>query len=143
MSEFPAISQLIPHSEPMVLLDRLVAWSPGHAECSVRVRADMRLVENGVLDTPFTVEHMAQTVAVCLGYEAYRGGRSARIGMVVSCRGFRVHESGAPVGSELLISASQLRANETTSHFACEVHCGGKRLASAVLTLFYGTLSAG
>ena len=88
MSEFPPIAHLMPHSEPMVLLDRVLDWSPGRIECATQVRENARLVEDGLLLAPFTIEHMAQAVAVCLGYEAYRGGRGVRVGMIVSCRAF-------------------------------------------------------
>jgi predicted hotdog family 3-hydroxylacyl-ACP dehydratase len=144
MNAFPPISQLIPHSEPMVLLDRLVDWSPGFARCAFRVRPESRFVEKGMLATPLTIEHMAQAVAVCLGYEAYRGGRASRVGMIVSCRDFRVHEPETEVGSDLLVSVRQLRANRSTSHFDCEVHDAREnRIATAVLTLYHGALPVG
>lgn len=142
MSEFPPIAHLMPHREPMVLLDRLVDWSPGHVECATRVRETARFVEDGLLLAPFTIEHMAQAVAVCLGYEAYRGGRGVRVGMIVSCRTFDAHLDSASTGDELMIRADRERGNETLSHFRCEVRRGKDAFASATLTLFHGeTLS--
>jgi predicted hotdog family 3-hydroxylacyl-ACP dehydratase len=150
MSEFPAVSQLIPHTEPMILIDRLVAWSPGRATCCLQVRAGAPFVEGGALETAFMLEHMAQSVAVCLGYEAYRGGRQTRTGMIVSCRGFEIHEPRVDVGVELTIEASRLRSNDSTSHFECVVRTtaplpsaspsDSATIANATLTLFYGEL---
>ena len=142
MSDFPPIDQLMPHREPMVLLDRILSWSPGYIECVTRVREGARFVEDGVLLAPFTIEHMAQTVAVCLGYEAYRGGRGVRVGMIVSCREFRAEIESAAVGEELLVRANRERGNETLSHFQCEVRQKGETFANATLTLFHSaTLS--
>lgn len=138
MSDFPPISMLMPHREPMVLLDRVVRWSVGEIECATRVREGARFVEDGALLAPFTIEHMAQSVAVCLGYEAYQGGRGVRVGMIVSCREFRAHRERALVGDELTVCASRERGNETLSHFHCEVRHGDEAFANATLTLFHG-----
>ena len=150
MSGFPSVSQLIPHTEPMILIDRLVAWSPGRATCGLQVRAGAPFVEGDALETAFTLEHMAQSVAVCLGYEAYRGGRQTRTGMIVSCRGFEIHEPRVAVGVELTIEASRLQSNDSTSHFECVVRTASASasdsaldsatIANATLTLFYGEM---
>ena len=137
-NDYPPIAMLMPHREPMVLLDRVVDWSPGYIECALRVRAGARFVEGGLLAAPYTIEHMAQSVAVCLGYEAYRGGRGVRVGMIVSCRQFDAHRNAASVGDELTIHATRDRGNETLSHFQCEVLSRGEAFASSTLTLFHG-----
>jgi predicted hotdog family 3-hydroxylacyl-ACP dehydratase len=122
----------------MVLLDRVLDWSPGRIECATRVRENARLVEDGLLLAPFTIEHMAQAVAVCLGYEAYRGGRGVRVGMIVSCRAFDAHMESARAGDDLVIRADRERGNESLSHFECGVQRGGEKFATATLTLFHG-----
>ncbi len=138
MSEYPPISMLIPHRGPMVLLDRVVDWSPGFVECAMRVRPEARFVEADGLAAPFTIEHMAQSVAVCLGYEAYRGGRGVRVGMIVSCRAFKAYRPTAEVGSALRVIATRERGNEALSHFDCEVRFEHEAFADATLTLFHG-----
>jgi predicted hotdog family 3-hydroxylacyl-ACP dehydratase len=138
MSEFPPISMLMPHREPMVLLDRVVDWSPGHVECALRVDPSARFVEDDVLLAPFTIEHMAQSVAVCLGYEAYLGGRGVRVGMIVSCRAFSAFTESASIGDELMVHANRERGNDTLSHFHCEVRFENKPFSDSTLTLFHG-----
>ena len=141
MTEYPAISQLMPHGEPMVLLDRLVEWAPGSAECAMQVRADAPFVEDGALRSAFMIEHMAQTVAVCLGYEAFLGGEGARVGMIVACKKIEIHEDSVPVGEPLSIRANRLLGSEASSHFECEVrHPDGTPVSSGTLTLYYGEM---
>ena len=135
---FPPISTLMPHRDPMVLLDRMIDWSPGKTSCAFRVRSEARFVEEGLLSAPFTIEHMAQAVAVCLGYEAYLGGRGVRVGMIVSCREFRAFRRSASVGDELIVRVERDRGNETLSHFRCEVHLDDELFADSTLTLFHG-----
>ena len=120
----------------MILLEQLLSWSPGHAECSMQVRSGTRLVEDGLLRAPFTIEHMAQSVAVCLGYEAYLGGRGVRVGMIVSCRAFQAHIPSVSTGDELVVKADRQRGNANLSHFDCEVRRGDTLFSTASLTLF-------
>jgi len=146
MSDFPPVVQLIPHREPMILLDELVDWSEdGRSVCRFTVRDDARFVEGGRLETAFMMEHMAQAVAVCLGYAAYRGGRGVRVGMIVGCRTFECLEPEAKIGEVLTVTAEQRSANLTVSSFECTVRRddpdaaeGGHAIAHAHLTLYHG-----
>jgi predicted hotdog family 3-hydroxylacyl-ACP dehydratase len=137
MSEYPPISVLVPHQEPMVLLDRVLGWTPGLVECSMIVRHGMRFVEDGLLAAPFTIEHMAQAVATCVGYEAYLDGRGMRVGMIVACRTFSAHRPNMSVGDELVVRAKRDRGNEILSHFHCEVRSADHVVTSATLTLLH------
>ena len=138
MNEFPPISVLIPHQDPMVLLDQILEWEPGHIECGLLVQSKARFVEDDALAAPFTIEHMAQAVAACLGYEAYRGGRGVRVGMIIACREFKALVPAISVGSNLQIRADRERGSESLSHFHCEVRQEEDVLATATLTLFHG-----
>jgi predicted hotdog family 3-hydroxylacyl-ACP dehydratase len=139
MSEFPTIVQLIPHREPMILLDEMLDWSPGRSMCCVTVCEDARFVTEGRLETPLLIEHMAQAVAVCLGYEAFRGGHGIRVGMIVGCRTFESFTAAAFVGEKLIVSAAQRGANASVSGFECKVERDDACIARAYLTLYYGS----
>ena len=137
MSGYPPISQLLPHGEPIRMLDQLVDWAPGHATCTMRVRETSPFVENGMLPSPFLLEPMAQNVAACLGYEAYREGRGTRVGMIVSCRDYRVHRHHTRVGDELELTAERESGSDALSRFACSVQRGGELVANATMTLIH------
>lgn len=137
MSDYPPIESLLPHGEAIRQLDRLVDWSPGRAECAMQVATDSRLVAKGELETVLLLEAMAQAVAVCLGYEAFRAGEGVRVGMVVACRVLRVVVPRVPVGSDLRIRVARVRGSDATSHFDCEVLRGAESIATATLTLVH------
>ncbi len=122
----------------MILLDSLLEWERGRSRCHMTVREDARFVENGRLETPLMIEHMAQAVAVCLGYEAYRGGHGVRVGMIVGCRSFDSFAPEAFVGEELIVTAEQRGANFSSSGFECQVERNDACLAKADLTLYHG-----
>jgi predicted hotdog family 3-hydroxylacyl-ACP dehydratase len=137
MSTFPAIRELVPHGDGILQLERMIDWAPGRAECVMRVAASSRLVAADALESVLLLEPMAQAVACCLGYEAYRAGEGARIGMVVACRALRTSVPSVPVGAELCIRVARVRGNDSTSHFDCEVLWDEKAIATATLTLVH------
>ena len=126
----------------MILLDELVEWTRGNASCSLVLRDRARFVESGKLESPFLIEHMAQAVAVCLGYEMLLGGYGLRVGMIVSCRKFEALIPETAVGDSFLVSASQVAANRSVSSFDCKVERTGaiprELVARSSLTLYYG-----
>ena len=140
MSDYPAIRDLMPHGDAIRQLERLVEWAPGRAECTMRVDATSRLVEDGRLESVLLLEAMAQSVAACLGHEAYLGGEGVRVGMIVACRALEVRVPFVPVGAALRLRARRVRGNDATSHFDCEVRFEageGDPIATATLTLVH------
>lgn len=142
MSGYPAIAELIPHTGPMVLLDAMTDWEPGRAVCELVVRERAPFVADGAIGAPMLIEHMAQSVAACLGYEAYLGGSGVRVGMIIACRRFDALLPAVEVGDALRVEVERSRGNDTLSHFDCEVRRegadGDEPVARATLTLFHG-----
>lgn len=141
MSEYPPIDRLLPHGDAIRELDRLVDWAPGRAECTMQVSPSSRLVTDGRLESVLLLEPMAQAVAACLGYEAYRAGEGVRVGMVVACRRLETRVASLAVGSMLRIRVTRSRGSEATSQFDCEVvfdGVDGASIAKASLTLVHG-----
>ena len=138
MTRYPQISQLLSHGEAIRMLDELVAWQPGRAVCAMQVRPIARFVEDQALPSYVLLEPMAQSIAACLGYEAYRSGAGARVGMVVSCREFHAHVEQTNVGDDLTFTATRQAGTDSLSRFACEVRRGRELIADATMTLVHG-----
>lgn len=138
MNGFPPISELVPHSGAMVLLDEMLAWEPGRATCSMRLGEGAPFVEEGRIESPLLIEPMAQSVAACLGYEAFQGGIGVRVGMIIACKRFEAFVASVPADDVLLLRVSRTRGNATLSHFECVAEgSDGVAVASALLTLFH------
>lgn len=143
MTRYPPIAELIPHSGAMVLLDRLVEWSPGFARCALTIRRTMPFVVEGTVESVVTIEYMAQAVAACLGYAALGGGDGVRVGMIIACKRFEAHADRLLVGDVLEVQVSCIQGNESLSHFDCKVTRAGAVFSEAVLTLYHApTLTA-
>ncbi len=138
MSPFPPIVDLVPHAPPTVALDELVDWSEDGAAAELTVRDGGLLVRDGLADTVVCLEYMAQTVAACLGYGAFRGGVGVRVGMVVACRRLTLHRSHVTVGERLRTRVTRLRATDDISSFEAEVRdAHGASVATATMTLVH------
>ncbi|MFO1076607.1 MAG: 3-hydroxylacyl-ACP dehydratase [Planctomycetota bacterium] len=139
MRTFPAVTELVPHEAPMLALDRLVAFEEGRATAELTVRGDGLFVRDGAVDSVVALEWMAQTVAACLGMEAFVGGAGVRVGMVIACRQMKVLRPRVAVGERLVITALRVRGTDSLSHFDAEVRDGrGEPIATSTLTLVHG-----
>ena len=134
---YPAFAELVPHTEPMVLLDALVDWREGEAHCVFEVKPRTPFVHDGVLRSPMLLEHMAQAVAACLGYEAFRSGIGVRVGMIIACKQLEVFVDEVTVGTSLDVHVRRTRGSDVLSHFDCRVERAGERVVTSTLTLFH------
>lgn len=133
------MADLVPHGPPMLMLEELVSWAPGEAECRMTVRDDAPFVEEGRVDAVLTMEYMAQCVAACLGYEAFREGVGVRVGMIVAVRQMALAVPHIAAGTTLRVLAKRIRGNDVLSHFDTEVRAadGDAVLATATMTLVH------
>lgn len=134
---YPPIEDLVPHGAPIRMVDSLDAWETGFARCSMLVRDTTPFVRDGELNTLLTIEHMAQSVAACLGYEAFQVGTGVRVGMIIASRSFELFRPVVHVGELLTIEVTRQRGNADLSHFLGEVHVGDELIAKAHMTLIH------
>lgn len=139
MRPLPDVAELVPHAPPMLALDRLLEAGDGHAVAELTLREDNLFVEAGRVDGVLLLEYMAQTVAACLGMQAFRAGEGVRIGMVVGCRRFVLQRSSLAVGERLRIEVRRRSGTADASSFDAEVRdAAGAAVATAMLLLVHG-----
>lgn len=139
MSDLPRVTELVPHQPPVLALEQLTAWHPGHAVGRLTVRADNVMLEHGRVDSAMTLEYMAQCVAACLGMDAYRGGGNVRVGMVIACRRLELAQPTLELGHDYEVRADEVRATDGISHYDGEVRgTDGQLVASCTMTLVHG-----
>jgi len=139
MSPFPPIEDLVPHSPPTLAIDQLVSWTPGRATFRLEVTEATLLVSNGVVQTIVALEFMAQAVAGCLGYEAFRSGGGVRVGMVVACRRMTIARPTITVGERLAVHVTCVRSNDYVSAYDAEVRDEADAVVcTATMTILHG-----
>lgn len=138
MSRFPPVADLVPHSPPTLALDELLRWEPGRAWLAVTVRPDTPMVRDGQLASVAVLEFLAQGVAACLGYEAFRTGGGVRVGMVVAVRRMVVHRPSLAVGERLELEVAAVRTSDQVSTFQTVARDAmGAPVVTAAMTLLH------
>ncbi len=119
----PPIAKLLPHSEAMALLDRLVSSD----SCSLS--AELAIREDGLFDDGFGfvpcyvgIEYMAQAIAAFAGMKARRRGEPVKLGFLLGTRNFCSSTANFPCGSVLTVSITEvLTGDNGMCAFDCEI----------------------
>jgi predicted hotdog family 3-hydroxylacyl-ACP dehydratase len=155
MAAYPPIDDLVPHAPPMRAIEELIDWEPGRARCRMILRAhsvfaqghafaqnrvfpqNRALAPNRNVPTIATLEFLAQSVAACLGYEAFQGGGTVRVGMIVGVRQMDFFVPFMNVGDELILDVSRIRGTEDVSTFVGEARIADTLVSRAHMTLVH------
>jgi len=101
---FPAISELIPHSEAMSLLDCVLAHEPDFTVCRVDPRQSTLFADaEGSVPGWIALEYIAQCAAVHGGLAAR--GEAPSPGLLLGTRKFRLHVDRFRADSALEVTA--------------------------------------
>lgn len=139
MADLPAVTELVPHQRPVLALERLVAWRREHAQGELTIYADNPLLRDGKVETVMAMEYMAQCVAACLGMDAYIGGGTVRVGMVIACRQMKISTPHLLLGETYRVSADQVRGTDAISHYDGAItSASGEAVATCTMTLVHG-----
>lgn len=95
------IRELIPHREPILMVDRLVNVGRNSAETIYRVKSDHFLLEDETLGEVALIEHIAQSAAAFAGYKAKKAGEThPSVGYIGEIKNF--HYDRCPYIGEVL-----------------------------------------
>lgn len=133
---FPALSELLPHRPPMLLLDRIVAFDDESAACEVEIRESSTFFVAGCVPAWVALEYCAQTIAAYAGLKAHAGGGQPKIGLLVAARELRLYVAAFHAGDSLLIRVRREFGEERVGRFACEVLRESLLVASASLSVY-------
>lgn len=84
------IKKLIPHREPMVMVDALVHYSPLKATSELTIPDTNIFVEDGYFSEAGLIEHMAQTAALYTGYKFYLEQLPVKEGFIGSIKSLNI-----------------------------------------------------
>ncbi|MCC7599506.1 hotdog family protein [Janthinobacterium sp. FW305-129] len=136
---FPDIRELVPHSGPMVLLDRVLSADAENLCAEVAIHAGSVFYEatSAGVGSWVGIEYMAQAIAAHAGYLARLAGAPVKIGFLL---GARRYEAQVPLfvnGSVLQVHVQQaLQGENGLGAFECRIEMAGAVLAQATITVF-------
>jgi predicted hotdog family 3-hydroxylacyl-ACP dehydratase len=138
---YPDISLLLPHAEPMILLDSVIFVTEDSIGTKVIIQPDSLFYETtseyeGV-GAWVGIEYMAQTMGAYAGYNALKNGGAVKIGFLLGTRQYQCHKAFFAAGTELHISAkSIMQADNGISAFECTIHENNQIIATAIINAY-------
>src|SRR5574341_2405150 len=133
----PDIRSLLPHSGPMVLLDRVIAADEESLCAEVRIRQNSLFCNAGGVGAWVGLEYMAQAIGAYAGYAAKLRGDPIRIGFLLGTRRYQCSQPQFAVGSLLTVYAKRIFQSENgLASFECHIDDENGQLATASVTVF-------
>ena len=134
--EFP-VKDLLPHSEPMVLLDTIVSHHEHGLVASLQVREDSLFAEAEGVPTWVGLEYMGQAIAAFAGITARQQNKPIQIGFLVSARRYEPCISHFPPGAQLTVAVNAVTFNTTGLRvFECTISSGSSQVVTANLNVY-------
>ncbi|HEY0490518.1 MAG TPA: hotdog family protein [Telluria sp.] len=134
----PGIRDLVPHSGPMVLLDRVLAADDETLCAEVTIRPGSVFCDGSGVGSWVGMEYMAQAVAAHAGYLALQRGEAVKVGFLLGTRRYETSRPAFAVGSVLHVHVRRaLQGDNGLGAFECRIEdAAGGVAASATVTVF-------
>lgn len=135
--DLPHIRTLLPHSGPMVLLDRVLAIEDESLCAEVLIRDNSLFCVNGAVGAWVGLEYMAQAIGAYAGYRSQQRGEPVRIGYLLGTRSYDSKQPCFTVGSCLKIHVKRVwQGEDGLASFDCHIDGETGLLAKATVTVF-------
>ncbi|MGE0787430.1 MAG: hypothetical protein AB7S26_17285 [Sandaracinaceae bacterium] len=134
----PAITTLVPHRKPMLLLDEVVERDGLRVVCRTTIRSDMVFVEDGRMPLAVAIELFAQCAAVLTSLLATKAGIRIDSGALLGTREIRLLADDLKVGDVLDVHCEQTMSMGMMAHVDCALYRAGERIAEGSVHVMAG-----
>lgn len=138
MSKLPPIKQLLPHDEPMILLDRAMDIQEDAVFCQVDISIKNPFFDHNTNSVPSYVgiEFMAQAVAAWSGYHALKNKQPPPVGFLLGSRRYETNVDAFQQGETLDVYAEKLLENSSMGVFSARLELAAQTVASCQLNVY-------
>ncbi|MEE8166864.1 MAG: hypothetical protein V3T64_14955 [Myxococcota bacterium] len=134
---FPPIAELVPHADPMLLLDRVLTHEATHTVCATSAdRSPLFANSDGSVPSWVGIEYMAQCAAVHGELANRIRGEAPRPGLLLGSRRLEIHRDAFAAGDPLEVTARHHMGESGLVAFDCSI-----RSASSGETLVEGRVN--
>jgi predicted hotdog family 3-hydroxylacyl-ACP dehydratase len=133
------IEAVLPHAQPMILLDEIVGYDEESLTAGVRIRPGIPFYRPGCgVPAHIGLEWMAQTCGAFAGVKARDAGGQIQVGLLLGTRNFTAILPWFVNGDRLTVTATQMFNDEQIGAFECMICRSGDDtpVAKAQLTVF-------
>ena len=140
----PKILDLIPHREPMLLINEVLDVGLSSSSSRVFISASTPFFKEGYgVNSWIGIEYMGQTAALIAGYRLKNGSLDPHLGFLLGTRSYKVYCAYFLPGSILKVTCKELSmVGEDFAKFECAIHAAdpqlpeGRLLAEANLSVY-------
>ncbi len=130
------IAKLLPHAEPMLLLDEAVHYDDTGLTAAVEVKNLQPFLSDGALPSYFGIELMAQTCGAYVGAEAMERGLPVKIGYLLGTRHYEARVPAFQANERLTVTATVVFRDDNMGVFDCRIDNEGNCVATARLNVY-------
>lgn len=91
ITQLEDIKTLIPHREPMMMVDSLLTFEDEKARVGFTISKKNIFVSNDEFSETGLIEHMAQAAALYIGFKNHTSQQQAKEGFIASIRSLHIH----------------------------------------------------
>ncbi|MDO6695046.1 hypothetical protein Q4574_17240 [Aliiglaciecola sp. 3_MG-2023] len=130
------ISEFVPHSGRMSLLDEVLEFGDGWLKARLQIKPESMFVEKQGVSAVVGIEYLAQGIAAYAGSKERQSGLKPKLGFLLGCRKYQSSVDYFPVGSALTIEVQlEMEADNGLNVFNAVLRGNGFE-ASAKLNVF-------
>ena len=132
------LADLLPHREPMVLIEEVVEVHRTAARTRSTIKPDWPLAEEDGVSPLVLIELAAQTAGVCNGWDriSTKGPDSEKMGYLVGVKRARLPKTLLGYGQDILVHAENTYDFDNLREVSCTVHRQDELIAEITLQLF-------
>lgn len=138
-----SMAELVPHAEPMILLDAITAWQQDSLTAEVTLNSVSPFATRTGVPAYVGIEYMAQAIAAHGGVCERQINAPLQIGFLVGSRRYNCNVTEFPFGVKLYVHITEaMRADNGLCVFDCSIsdanqnHITPSISASAALNVF-------
>ena len=131
-----AVTDLLTHRPPMVLIDRVEDYDAESLVASVEIHEETPFLYGSSVPAYAGIEYMAQAVACHCGVKARSAQLPVRDGYLISTRRLSLMTEGYHEGSKLTVQCILVFDYGEMAAYDCRIHKGAKLLAKARLNVY-------
>jgi len=124
------IAGLIPHSSPMILLDRIIDFDEHTLSAGLVVRDDGLLGNDKTVPAWAGIEYMAQAVAAYAGIKSKRAGEPIKLGFLLGTRRYTSNVASFDVSTALTVQVKNIIQDDKLGVFDCKIYGTGIEISA-------------
>ncbi|WP_081813242.1 hotdog family protein [Methylobacter tundripaludum] len=125
-----AVTELIPHTGDMVLLERIIDYDEQGLTAELVVRGDGLFGDDQTVPAWAGIEYMAQAIAAYVGVKARQANEPIRMGFLLGTRRYNSNVAAFKVGATLTIRVNKIMQDDGLGVFDCRIQGEGVDVAA-------------